>query len=84
MSRSYKKTPVTGLTGCWSEKDWKTEWHRRWRARIKDAVREERDPPLLHEVCDIWDGPKDGKIWWPKRSSWSNFKNIVRNGRVGK
>lgn len=65
MSRSRKKTPVTGTTTARTEKWYKRMWHRRWRQAVKRAVqRGDELMPHRYQFSDPWDGPKDGKTWW--------------------
>jgi tryptophanyl-tRNA synthetase len=62
MSRSKKKTPVSGIAIADSEKSWKQKIHRLFRRKEKQAIRKEEDPPeKLEEIESIWEGPKDGK-----------------------
>lgn len=64
MSRSYRKTPITGIAVCDSEKDDKRRAHRRRRA----AERSHGRFVDLREVSDVWDMGKDGKAWWGDRA----------------
>jgi len=64
MSRSYRKHLITGTTCADSEKTWKVLWHRRYRSRVRDAIRVGKEAPLIREVVNLWDGPKDGKTMW--------------------
>lgn len=60
MSRSWKKSPVHGITCAESEKSDKKRWHRAYRRAAKQAI--ESDPPLHHrEFSDPWSMAKDGK-----------------------
>lgn len=62
MSRSYRKTPITGWTTCESEKWDKKMANRKLRRRTIDAIRKREEVyPELKEVSDIWDFGKDGK-----------------------
>ena len=75
MSRSKKKTPVMGIAAT-SEKEWKRTVNRKLRHASDHVVRQMPtvDPdaavlPVVNEVADLWDGPKDGKMRFdPKRS----------------
>lgn len=73
MSRSRKKTPISGITTADSEKYDKRLAHRRLRRRVKQtlAVQPEADVlPALREVSDPWTMPKDGRYWYdPNRFS---------------
>ena len=61
MSRSRRKTPITGWAKADSEKAWKQAQNRRRRLAEKMAVRNGEDlpNPTLGQF-----GPKDGKTWW--------------------
>lgn len=62
MSRSRKKTPVTGNTCAVSDKWWKRLANRIFRRREKQAIHHGDEPPVdLDEVSDSWCMPKDGK-----------------------
>lgn len=69
MSRSFRRTSVTGMTTARSEK-----WHKRrarhvWRQAAKVALREGQEVlPLLREVSSVWLMPKDGKQWFDPRA----------------
>jgi hypothetical protein len=72
MSRSRRKTPITGHTTCRSERQDKKIWHRRWRTRERLALAcmspEEWDSYLgflENEVSDVWSMGKDGRCYWP-------------------
>ncbi len=67
MSRSYRKTPITGITTAASEKRDKQLANRRLRRRVKQALRGEPEAqvlPLKREVSDVWTMDKDGKRWF--------------------
>ena len=65
MSRSRKKTPVTGTTLAETEKEFKQQEHQRERARVRTALAnfddEEKVLPHPNEFGNPWAGPKDGK-----------------------
>lgn len=63
MSRSRKKTPITGVTTARSDKPFKVAEHRRERRAVKAQLDEEREPPPPKSFGDPWDGNKDGKMW---------------------
>lgn len=67
MSRSYKKTPVCGLTRAESDQPWKAEVARKTRRIVHQRLRETLDGDTLPEkrwaVVNPWDAPKDGKQW---------------------
>lgn len=67
MSRSRKKHPITGTTCAETEKKFKQQEHSRERARVRDALKTEKEIlPHAKEFGDPWDGPKDGKLIWSK------------------
>ena len=69
MSRSYRKTPMGGWCGS-SDKVGKQLANRRYRSisKIKLNCNYEDESiilPVLKEVSNAWDFPKDGKMgWW--------------------
>lgn len=60
MSRSYRKTPVTGFSCSKSEKKDKQIYNRRFRRAIKREIFNDILPDL-REVSDVWQMTKDGK-----------------------
>ena len=62
MSRSRRKTPITGWTTVSSEKSWKQAQNRRRRLAEKMAVRNGED--VMPDPTRGQFGPKDGKAWW--------------------
>lgn len=83
MARSFRKTPVTGMTGSRSEKDDKRIWHRRLRRRTRCVLRQiEVDPervetvsvPEIRDVSNVWDFNKDGKHY--RKPGYSRFASI--------
>ncbi len=77
MSRSRRKTPISGITTCRSERDDKKIWHGRWRARERTALAAAPQealnnhlPTLENQVSDVWSMGKDGKCYFdPKRQA---------------
>jgi hypothetical protein len=72
MSRSRRKTPITGHTTCRSERQDKKIWHQRWRTREHAALAgmspEAWDaylPLLVNEISNVWSMGKDGRFYWP-------------------
>lgn len=63
MTRSYKKTPVSGWSTSRSEKADKKLWHSRLRAHERDKISTENYDaiPHVHEVSNPWSMDKDGK-----------------------
>lgn len=73
MSRSFRKTPIVGITTARSEKDDKRFANRCERHRARQAIRTCRDfdalvLPLKREMSDLWDFAKDGKVRFYKDS----------------
>jgi len=66
MSRSFRKTPMIGMTAAPSEKQDKRDANRRIRRRIHSVLT--HDPltdvlPHRREISDPWTMAKDGKQW---------------------
>jgi hypothetical protein len=67
MSRSYRKTPIRGVTTAESEKLDKQLANRRLRRVVKQVLKDEPDAQVLphkREVSDVWAMDKDGKCWF--------------------
>ena len=64
MSRSRKRTPITGSTVAESDKAYKQAEHQRERAAVKVAVREGGEPPAARAFGNPWQSEKDGKLYW--------------------
>lgn len=71
MSRSRKKTPITSITTCCSERKDKKIWHKRLRSRERTALTSvhHKDwdnylPVLEKQVSNVWSMGKDGKHYW--------------------
>ena len=64
MSRSRRKTPISGITTAASEKEDKRLANRRWRRRNKQLVQCGHYEPLQHlrEITNVWLMDKDGKF----------------------
>jgi len=69
MSRSSRREPVAGVTAAATEKLWKQQSNRRLRRASQRALA--TDPagalnslvlPLMNEMADVWDSPKEGKL----------------------
>jgi len=72
MSRSRRKTTITGHTSCRSEKQDKKLWHQRWRARERSTLASSsldglnaHLPLLENQVSNVWTMGKDGRSYWP-------------------
>ena len=64
MSRSRKKTAVSGITTCESEKQDKRLANRKLRAAVRTAMADDAEVmPELREVSSVWTFGKDGKTW---------------------
>ena len=78
MSRSYRKSPCSGITCADSEKDDKRTWHRRFHHACKQSIRLEgvylEILPHFRELSDPWSFAKDGRCWFgplhPDDDSW--------------
>jgi len=69
MARSYKKHPGGGGP---SAKWWKTSANRKLRHKVKQALYEGVEDrellPIMLEIADPWDSPKDGAGWMSYRA----------------
>jgi hypothetical protein len=72
MSRSRRKMPILGHTGCPSERQDKTIWHQRWRCRERMALASLSPEGLsehltveARQVSNVWSMGKDGRSYWP-------------------
>lgn len=71
MSRSRRKTPISGMSMKDSDKPFKAAEHRRARRKLKSLDLTEDEPPAERTYGNPWASPKDGKQWidpkrWPK------------------
>lgn len=83
MSRSRRKTPISGICGG-SEKYDKRLANRRLRRKSKAIDNEakyingynSRNYPLMREVSNVWSMNKDGKVWrgWHDGDGWLRRK----------
>jgi len=72
MSRSYKKNPAGPITCATSEKEEKRIANRRLRRRVQQALFHKKEVmPIMKEIENNWNWPKDGKCWW----GWEYLKN---------
>lgn len=85
MSRSYRKTPIIGITTCRSERQDKKIWHKRWRTRERTTLAtissEDLDsylPSLEEEVSNTWNMGKDGKQYWSIKNQTNIAEKIAR------
>lgn len=68
MSRSRRKTPITGITTAQSEKSDKRTANRKLRRVTKEILRrgsleDDQILPEIREVSNVWSFAKDGKRW---------------------
>ena len=77
MSRSYRKTPITGTTTAKSEKKDKRIANRRYRRKCDQALRNEEEMPVLNEVSNVWEFAKDGKSYYYDKTD-KYYKQIMR------
>lgn len=68
MSRSRRKTPITGVSTARSEAQDKALWHRAMRRVEKSRLAHQPDclPRSEHQFRDPWSMAKDGKTYWAK------------------
>jgi hypothetical protein len=67
MSRSHRKTPITGITTATSDKDFKWREHQRARAITREALSAGNENTLhRRQTGNPWKSRKDGK-WWFER-----------------
>jgi hypothetical protein len=75
MSRSRKKTCISGATLCVSEKKDKIANHKRERRAVKQAiVNGDELMPHYREVSDPWSMSKDGRIYFGNKPELSHLK----------
>jgi len=67
MSRSRRKTPITGITTAESDGAWKAKAARKLRHRVKQVLTSKLDGDAFAgkrwDLVNPWNAPKDGK-WW--------------------
>lgn len=75
MSRSRRKTPITGVTTAVTEKENKRDANRKLRRLNKIKIRK-RDYDLfqLREISNVWGFDKDGKYYIKNPSKRSLMK----------
>lgn len=65
MSRSYKKTPIYGITNAESEKQDKRIANRRFRRNARQLVKIGKEPPFnIRVVSNVYSFDKDGKQYF--------------------
>lgn len=71
MSRSYKHTPISGITNCSSERYDKQNWHSHMRTEARINLQKHLREDTLDDFVDIdvldasnvWGFGKDGKYY---------------------
>ncbi|WP_282093613.1 hypothetical protein [Epibacterium ulvae] len=63
MSRSYRKTPICGMTTAASDKAFKKAEHKRARRALSACDLEFDNAPSDKQYGNPWGAPKDGKQW---------------------
>ena len=66
MSRSYRKTPIMGMTTAHTEAWDKQDWHSRFRSNTKQNINKCQDfdnfvDVNFREVSNVWNMAKDGR-----------------------
>lgn len=74
MSRSYRKTPICGMTTAASDKVFKKAEHKRARRAVNARDLTLDDAPVSRAFGNPWGAPKDGKQWIEA----SRFPEIMR------
>lgn len=68
MSRSRRKTPITGITTAESDHRWKAMAARKLRHRVKQELNATLDGDRFAgrrwDLVDPWTSEKDGKRYW--------------------
>lgn len=71
MSRSHRKTPITGITTAKSDAWWKAMAARKLRHRVKQelnaTLEADRFAGKRWDLVDPWSSEKDGKSWFGNR-----------------
>ena len=74
MSRSYRKTPICGMTTAVSDKAFKKAEHKRARRAVNASDLSHDEPPAGKSFGNPWGARKDGKQWIDPR----RFPDIMR------
>ena len=61
MTRSRRRTPITGMTCAESDKEAKRKANRQARRALKSRRLDVEDPPDKRKFGSPWNAPKDGK-----------------------
>lgn len=83
MSKSFKKTPISGNTTHPSEKQDKRVANRKLRRAIRQYINIDPDEddyilPILREVSNVWSFAKDGKRWRGSLTDYEQLFKILR------
>ena len=72
MSRSRKKTPISGMTTASSDARWKAMAARKLRRTVKQDLNAKLDGDRFAgkrwDLVDPWTSEKDGKAWFGSRN----------------
>lgn len=70
MSRSRRHTPICGNACATSDRIWKQIWHRGYRHRVRQQVRQGLEPlPIrAYPAASRYLSNKDGKHWFGHRT----------------
>lgn len=74
MSRSYRKTPICGMTTQDSDKPFKKAAHKQARRAENARDLPLDEPPAKKAFGNPWGAPKDGKKWFDP----TRFPEIMR------
>ncbi|MEP2184365.1 hypothetical protein [Roseibium sp.] len=74
MSRSYRKTPICGMTLKDSDKPFKKAAHKQARRAANACDLTLEEPPATKAFGNPWGAPKDGKQWFDP----TRFPEILR------
>jgi hypothetical protein len=74
VSRSRRKTPITGFTTAESDHCWKKASARKLRRRVKQHLKSKLDGDRFAgkrwDLVNPWSSEKDGKCYWRKPQPW--------------
>jgi len=76
MSRSYRHTPICGITCAKTDKPGKVKANRAFRAATRNTLSRSHDydavvMPAVREISNVWSFGKDGKQYLKnRRASW--------------
>ncbi len=71
MSRSRRKSPITGMTGAPSDHPWKKAAARKLRHAVRQSLKATLDGDRFAgkrwDLVNPWSSDKDGKFWFGPR-----------------